>query len=501
MLLSEQLSDYIETLSLSQGRRAGELFQLEEWQRDFLKCFDQPGDAALTLARGGGKTTFCAAIAAACVDGPLVEPRAECIIVASSFTQGLLAFDPLLAFLAPVIDANPRRYRVQNNSSFAGIRDMETGVRVKVLGCDPRRAHGIAPKLMLLDEVAQWPGHSLGQMVAALRTSRGKIPGSKALWLGTRADSEQHAFSQALSGGVAYSQVHAADKDDPPFVRETWLKANPGLNSLPDLDEAIREESELAKTDPEALASFKALRLNLGVSDTVRSVLLDADSWARIEGEAERAGAYILGIDLGGTAAMSAAAAYFPETGRLESLAVFPELPDLTARGRSDGVGRLYTAMRERGELLIAGRRVASADGLLRECLERWGAPAVVVADRWREGDLRDALEAAQVPLAALALRGQGFKDGGEDVRLFRRACLSGAVTPVVSLLMRAAMREARVTTDPAGNAKLAKNTQGGRRGNARDDAAAAAILAVAEGVRQSAEAPKQERKQYAIVG
>ena len=46
-------------------------------------------------------------------------------------------------------------------------------------------------------------------------------------------------------------------------------------------------------------------------------------------------------------------------------------------------------------------------------------------------------------------------------------------------------MSEARTITDVAGNSKLAKRCEGGRRGNARDDLAAAAILAVSEGIRR----------------
>ena len=48
-------------------------------------------------------------------------------------------------------------------------------------------------------------------------------------------------------------------------------------------------------------------------------------------------------------------------------------------------------------------------------------------------------------------------------------------------------MREARSIADPAGNEKLCKATEGGRRLRARDDAVAAAILAVAEGSRRGA--------------
>lgn len=56
----------------------------------------------------------------------------------------------------------------------------------------------------------------------------------------------------------------------------------------------------------------------------------------------------------------------------------------------------------------------------------RFGRPVAVASDRWREGELRDGLHGAGVPLAALSLRGQGYRDGGEDVRLFRRAVAEG---------------------------------------------------------------------------
>ena len=67
--------------------------------------------------------------------------------------------------------------------------------------------------------------------------------------------------------------------------------------------------------------------------------------------------------------------------------------------------------------------------------------------------------------LTALLVRGQGYRDDGEDVRLFRKAVFDGKVAPTKSLLLRAALLEARTVGDPAGNHKLAKNTQGERSG------------------------------------
>ena len=155
--------------------------------------------------------------------------------------------------------------------------------------------------------------------------------------------------------------------------------------------------------------------------------------------------------------------------------------------------------MAERNELIQSGRRVSDIRMLRREGLERFGRPDVIAVDRWREDELRQELDALAFPPAALVVRGMGFRDGAEDVREFRFQVLTdGAVVPVVSLLMRSAVGEARTVTDPAGNQKLAKSTEGGRRLRARDDMAAAAILAVAEGSRRHK--TSGERLRYAVV-
>ena len=56
-----------------------------------------------------------------------------------------------------------------------------------------------------------------------------------------------------------------------------------GLDHLPDLEAVIRQEAEDAKRDESAMQSFRALRLNQGVGDTVASVLLDVETWRNAE--------------------------------------------------------------------------------------------------------------------------------------------------------------------------------------------------------------------------
>ena len=497
------LARYIGGLTVTQGAGAGEPFRVLSWQRRFLRGFaGTDGDVALSISRGAGKSTLIAGLACATVDGPLAQRRAETVIVASSFTQGRIVYEHVLAFLRELgHDLDDRKvWRLQDSQNAATVEYRPTGARVRCIGSDPARAHGLAPALVVADEPAQWPGTTSERMRAALVTSMGKIDGSRFVALGTRPADASHWFQAMLDGGAAYAQCHAAAEDDPPFQRRTWLKANPSLPIMPALEKRIRQEAADARRDPSLLAGFKALRLNLGLDDTLQSTLLSAGTWERCEGEAEPRGPFVLGVDLGGSASMSAAAAYWPASGRLETFGCFPRDPDLRQRGMSDGVGRLYMDMFQREELILAGGRVADIGGLLREVLDRWGAPACIGADRWRVKELADGLDAARFPRCPLIERGQGYRDGGEDVNDFRTATLRGRVIPLRSLLMRSAMGEARVAMDAAGNAKLMK-FGAGKRSRGRDDAAAAAILAVAIGERRARTAPRRRPLRSAIVG
>ena len=483
------LADYISGLTLAGGDHDGEPFEVLPWERRFLRgAFAQPGDSALSVARGNGKSALVAGIASAVVDpeGPLTGRRREVICCAASFDQGRVIYEDVLAFLGAVYDLEDRRaWRKLDSGNTATLEHRPTGARVKCIGSDPANAHGKRPALVLADEPTQWPPATSQKMITALRTGLGKVPGSRLIALGTRPADELHWFARLLES-APYSQCHAARSDDPPFRVRTVRRANPSYDHLPSLRAQIDEEAVDAKRDPDALASWKALRLNLGTADVSRSLLLEVERWDEAEalGAPEAEGGYVLGLDLGTSAAMSAACAYW-RSGRLDAFAVFPELPGLDARGLADGVGGLYRSMAGRGELLLAGQRVSDPVAMLREALARWGQPAAVVCDRWREAELRQSLDTAGVGWCTVVVRGQGYRDGGEDVRDFRRAVLGSKVAPVESLLLRSALAEARTTSDPAGNSKLAKGSEGGRRMRARDDAAAAAILAVAAGYRE----------------
>jgi len=154
--------------------------------------------------------------------------------------------------------------------------------------------------------------------------------------------------------------------------------------------------------------------------------------------------------------------------------------PSLLDRGAADGVATRYTEMRDRGELITLGDRTVPPAPWLCELVRRIPGQtiAAVVADRYRQSEIQEALIRAGIH-APTIWRGQGFRDGGEDVERFRRAAFDGKIKTLPSLLLRSAMADSVCLRDPANNAKLAKARSAGRI-----DAAAATILAVAEGAR-----------------
>lgn len=479
-------------LLVTQGHNVGAPFELLPWEAEFIGAAFRAEHhaAALTLGRGNGKSTLIGAICAAAVNGPLAQARGDVVCVAAAFAQARIVFEAAAAALRPAIAADSGKWRVADSTTTAAITNTENGARVRCIGARPQSAHGLQPVLLIADEPAQWPTRDSRGMYAALRTALGKLPSARFLALGTRpAALSDDWFARMLDEPAAgvYRQVHQADAEGDPFDVEQWRKANPSMDHLPPLRAAIEAEAEAAARDPELLRAFRELRLNLGASGDAVGMLIDADTWAtsvEVDREPEAVGRYVLGVDLSAGAAMAAAAGYWPETGLLRAIGMFPSVPSLEERGAADRVGDRYEAMAAHGDLLVAPGRVVAAEELLAQVTRRWGNPDAVTCDRWRERELRQALDRAEVPPSVLVTRGQGYRDGGDDVRDFRRAIMADKVQCRRTLLMRAAIENARTVSDPAGNVKLAKWTQGGRYWRARDDVAAASVIAVAVGYR-----------------
>ena len=495
---------FVESLEVTEGALAGEAMKIWPWQRRFLRGAFAEGvtTAGLTIARGNGKTTLAAAIAAAGIAGPLRRSRGLVLVVGASFRGSRILFRHVLAMLANEL-ADRETWRVNDSTASLSIEHRPTGARLECIGSDPRRAHGFAPSLAILDEPSQWAPNASDRMYSAIKTARGKQADSRILAIGTAPASESGEtwWNRMLAAGTSaatYVQKHAARRDESAWTLEAMRRANPSMKHLPELEAALKSERAEARQDSGLEPAYRSLRLNLGCLDSaVDNVVMDLDTWTRLcERVAATAGPYILGLDTGGGRSMDAAAGFWWGTGALRVFGAFGSVPNLDERAKRDRAGPAYRAMRARGELELLGSRVVPVADLLRRAVERWGRPVAVCCDRFKSLETADAMSAV-MPTTPLIHRGNGFRDGGEDLRRFRRAGLDGRIAAPESLLLRTALACARTLTDTAGNTKLSK-TGSVRRRESRDDALCAAVMAVAEGDRRGS---TQARKPLRMLG
>ena len=490
---------FMHGLAIPEGPNAGKPVSLAPFQRQFIAGALAPDTSAaiLSIGRGNGKSAITAGLALGSLLGVWDrQPRREIIAAARTRDQGRIIWDFVAGFAASLpIDLRARliyRRAPRLEIEFEGDGG---GHVLRVIASDGKSALGGSPTTAILDERGHWPLDRGDELEHALLSGLGKR-GGRAFLISTSASDDTHPFSKWIDEPLpnSYVQEHRPAPGLPADDRDSLLIANPGaVHGIgADLDWLEAQGRRAIARGGSSLTTFRLYNRNERVSGESRDMLLTLDEWLACEAETlpPRAGSVVIGIDLGGSASMTAAAFYWPETGRLECLGTFPSMPGLIDRGQADGVARRYEEMHERGELNTLGDKTVPVAPWLVQVLGHVADQniAAIVADRYKQAELAEAMARAGIR-APVVWRGQGFRDGGEDCERFRRAAFDGQVRAQPSLLLRSAFADAVTLRDPANNLKLAK-----ARSMGRIDPAAATVLAVAEGARQTAR-PAQKAK------
>ena len=148
------------------------------------------------------------------------------------------------------------------------------------------------------------------------------------------------------------------------------------------------------------------------------------------------------------------------------------EKRDLVARGT-------YARLAASGVLTTDGDRRVPRVSALVERVMSW-RPSVIVCDRFRLAELQDAVRGR----VSVVPRIQRWSDSSEDVRACRRVALDGplAIATESRALLSASLAVAKVESDTSGNVRLTKR---GTNNTARDDVAAALVLAAGRHTRR----------------
>lgn len=476
------------------------MFELRPFQRRFLRDALAPRirTAALSLARGNGKTSLSARLAFESLTpgSRLFERGAENHLVANSLGQ---ARRTSFGVLRRMVEGSDRagEYSIAESTQAAVIAHKATKTKISVLPASGRSAMGLVNcRLLIADEPASWKERDGLLMHEAIQGAIGK-PGSslRVLYVGTRAPAPDNHWWPSLVAAGCCGSTHVTCYQGKRKDWDQWRniqKANPLMAAFAESRRVLLEERDKARADSRLKAAFLSYRLNLPTADAARVLITVAD-WQRLMRciPPPREGRPVVGADVGAGRAWSSAVAVWPN-GRTECAAIAPGVPDIQDQEKRDNVTPgTYRRLVDQGSLMVAeGLRVPPV-GLLLDYVKDW-KPKAIVCDRFRLSDLLDA-----EPRCRVIPRISRWSESTEDIRALRRGCLDGGLTVAMGSrpLLKASLSVTRVLNDDAGNCRLLKQ---GSNNTARDDVCAAWVLAAGAAARMK---PRQNKPKFRLVG
>ncbi|MYG97030.1 MAG: hypothetical protein F4195_10590 [Gammaproteobacteria bacterium] len=468
------------------------MIELQPFQRNFIAEAYRPGIdiGAISAPRGSGKTTFTGWLAAEAFRK--IEKHQEVLLVAGSVDQGRAAFRAARQFLGE----DDYRYTDSAQRCYATRAD---GAKLILRGASGRGLQGIVNcPLCVADEPGAWKPVDGELMADALFGALGKPESPlRLLMVGTLAPGgiPGHWWHDLCLGGNQEDTHVTLYQGDP----KRWddlrhiYSVNPLARISPDLRRKLRIERDKARRDPRLKGYFLSYRLNVPTGDESTMLLTVPDWQLALEREfPPRDGRPIVGADLGGGRAWSAAAALWP-SGRCEALAIAPGIPTIREQEKRDIVpAKTYSRLVDSGRLRVAeGLRVPPPSLLVDAIRKEWGRPRAVICDRFRIDELADA--AGNWLLVPRVTR---WSDASADIRALRKLVKDGplSVPEDSRALLTASLAAAMVKNDDQGSTRLVKR---GSKNQARDDVSAALVLAAGAWDR----APKPPRLRFALAG
>ena len=354
---------FLGRLRVPEGPLAGRKMVLGPFQRQFVHGALQPdcNVACLSVARGNAKSALAGGLGLGALIGEWdKQPRREIIIAARTQQQAKVGWQFAAGF------ARSLPTKIQSQLVFRRGPRLEIeytggggGHVLQVLPADAKTSLGGAPTLVIEDERGSWARDRGDELEHALLSGLGKR-GGRALIISTSAPDDSHPFSKWLDEeqeGV-YRQEHRPPPGLPADDLESLLIANPGsAHGIGAGAEWLQAQARRAiARGGSALTSFRLYNRNERISGESRDVLLTVDEWLSCE-TAElppREGSCVIGVDLGGSSSMTAAAFYWSEHRAGWNVAAGFPIPTHAARPRSGRWRRWVATSRcpqGRGEL------------------------------------------------------------------------------------------------------------------------------------------------------
>lgn len=455
-----------------EGERAGEAFELEEWQKAVVGCAfgwkradgtRRYRELFIYVARKNGKTPWCAGIVCLVMftDG---EPGAQLYSAAAEKEQASLVYRHAAAMIArnPELDERCRIYR-----TFKSIEHPGTASIYKALSADAETKHGFNSHLVIVDELHAHPN---GDLVDVLTTSTGTRTQPLIVHI-TTADfaresvcNKKHDYASKVRDRaiedssflpVIYEAPVDADWKDP----EVWKAANPNLGVSVRMD-YLERECRRAQEEPSYENTFKRLHLNIKTQQDVRWIQLEQwDKCGSPFDVSTLAGRKCFaGMDLSTKFDISAFVMVFPPTEEDEKWRILPRfwIPKDGAekRERKDRVP--YLTWARQGFLHLTEGNVIDYDFIKAQIFEdaRTYQIQQIGFDPWNATQI--ALQLGDTGAEMVEVR-QGFVSLTEPSKELERLIVSGLLAHGGNPVLKWMASHVAIESDAAGNIKPSK--------------------------------------------
>lgn len=479
----------------TKGRWDGKPFELIDWQEQIIRDifgtikengYRQFNTAYVEIPKKQGKSELAAAVALylLCAD---FEPGAEVYGCAADRNQAQIVFDVALQMVkrCPALEKKMSIRPSQKEMEY-----LPTGSKYKALSADVANKHGFNIHGVIFDELHTQPNRKLFDVMTK---GSGDARMQPLYFLITTAGNdvnsicyEQHQKAKDILEGrkhdaTFYPVIFGADDDEDWTDPKVWKKANPSLGITVGIDK-VEIACEQAKQNPAEENSFRQLRLNQWVKQSVRWMPMDkwdACSFPVNEGALEGSVCYG-GLDLSSATDITAFVLVFPPQDEDDKYSVLPYfwVPEDTLELRVKRDHVMYDLWEKQGFIQTTEGNVIHY-GFIEKFIEELGERfdiREIAFDRWGAVQMVQNLEGMGFTVVPF---GQGFKDMSPPTKELMKLTLEERIAHGGHPVLRWMMDNIYVRTDPAGNIKADKE-----KSTEKIDGAIATIMALDRAIR-----------------
>lgn len=486
---------FIEELCHTKGIWAKTKFKLMDWQEKIIRDifgtlkangYRQFNTAYIEIPKKNGKSELAAAVALLllCGDG---EERAEIYSCAADRNQAKIVYDvaadmvrfcPSLKKRVNILESSKKLTYIPTNSTY------------QVLSADVANKHGFNTHGVIFDELHTQPNRKLFDVMTK---GSGDARMQPLYFLITTAGNdtksicyEIHQKALDIMSGrkidpTFYPVIYGAGQDEDWTDPKVWKKANPSLGETIGIDK-VKAACESAKQNPSEENSFRQLRLNQWVKQSIRWMPMEKWDACALPVDPEDLEGRVCygGLDLSSTSDLTAFVLVFPPYDDEEPYYILPFfwLPEETLPLRVNRDHVPYDVWERQGFIKTTEGNVVHY-AYIEKYIERLGEKyniREIAFDRWGAVQMVQNLEGMGFTVVPM---GQGFASMSPPTKELMKLTLEKKLAHGGHPVLRWNMDNIFIKTDSAGNIKADKE-----KSTEKIDGAVATIMALDRAIR-----------------